>query len=264
MSSQRSSDAEGLQTLAPCRISSQFPRPIFPNPAPSLSTAPRSPHRPRPFSVGEIGQPNPPIPTRLRLGPAHSQDEPRNAESSPTYPQRCGACGPLLSCPHRSRRAPFFCGLHALAIHDRCTGTFLAPFKPPDAVSKHVMDFLPCPVVSPLLEVHVDRRERGKVSGDHAPSATTAQDVEDGIDGRPKLCRTGSSSWLGGWKQTTDNPPFRVAEVTRVSHVRILARFPRLSKHPLRQTISCEASNPTSSLRPSSASKRSLKPLSAW
>src|SRR6201746_512306 len=139
MSSQQSSDAEGLQTLAPCRISSQFPRPIFPKPSPSLSTDEGSPHRATAFSVGEIGQPNPPIPRRLRVCPAPPQDDPGTAESSPPYPQRCGACGPLLSCPHRSRRAPFFCGLHALAIHDRCTGTLLAPFKPPDAVSKHVM-----------------------------------------------------------------------------------------------------------------------------
>jgi hypothetical protein len=234
MSSQRSSDAEGLQTPALCRISSQFPGPIFPKPSPSLATDPRSPRRPRPFSGGEIDQTNPPIPTRLRLGPAHPQDEPRNAESSPTYPQRYGACGPLLSCPHRNRRAPFFRGLHALAIHDRCTGTLLAPFKPPEAVSKHVMDSLPSPIVSPLLEVHVDGRERGKVLGEHAPSAATAQDVENGIDDRPKFRRAGSPSWLGSRKQTTDDPPFRVAEVTWVSHVRILARFPRLSKHPLR------------------------------
>src|SRR5262249_51932695 len=99
-----------------------------------------------------------------------------------------------LFCRHRSRRAPFFRGLHALAVHDRCTGTALAALKTSDAISKHVMDFLPSSVVSPLLEVHVDRRKRGKVSGKHAPSAAAAQNIEDGIDDRPKLCRAGPAS----------------------------------------------------------------------
>jgi hypothetical protein len=124
-----------------------------------------------------------------------------------------------------------------LAIHDRCTGTLLAAFQPSGAISKHVMDSLPSSIVSPLLEVHVDRWERGKVLGEHAPSAAAAQNVEDGIDDRPKFCRTGAPSRLRGGKQTTDDLPFRVAEVTRVSHRRILARLSRLSKHPLRALL---------------------------
>jgi hypothetical protein len=235
MSSQLSSDVEGLQTLVPCLISSQFPRLISPRPWPFPATAQRSRRRPRPFSAGEIDQPNPSAPTRLRLGPAHPQDEPRNAESFPTYPQRCAACGPSLSCLHRSRRAPFFRGLDTLAIHDRCTGTLLAALKPSDTVSKHVMDSLPSSVVPPLLEVHVDRRKGGKVLGEHAPSAATPQDVEDGVDDRPKIGRAGSPSSLGGWKQASEVPPFRVAEVTWVSHAGILARLARLPKHPLSQ-----------------------------
>jgi len=233
MFSQQSSDAEGLQSPAPCRTSSQFPGPIGPKPSPSPATAQRSLHRPRPFSDGETGQPDPPAPTRLRLGPAHPQDEPHNVGSSPTYRPRYGACGPLLFCLHRSRRAPLFRGLHALAVHDRCTWALLAALLPADAVSKYVMDSLPSSVVSPLLEVHVDRRKRGEVLGEHAPSTAATQYVEDGIDDRPKLCRTGSPSRLGTWKKATDDPPFRVAEVTGVSHRRILARLSRLPKHPL-------------------------------
>lgn len=202
--------------------------------SPSLPAAQRSLHQPRPFSAVETGQPDPPTPTRLRLGPAHSQGELRSAESIPTYLQRCGACGPLFSCPHRSRRAPFFRSLHALTVHDRCAGTLLAPLEPSDAVPKYVMDPLQSPIVSPLLEVHVDRWKRGEVVGKHAPSAATAQNIEDGIDHRTKIRRAGAPSWLRGWKQATNDPPFRVADVTRVSHRRILAHLPGLSKHPLR------------------------------
>ena len=235
MFSQRSSDAEELQSPAPCLISSQFPGPIYPKPLPSPATAQRNLHPPKPFSVGGIGSPNSPIPTQLRRGPARLQDGPCSAESGPRCPRRYGACGPLLFCPHRTRRAPFFRGFHALAVDDRRTGALLAALKPSNAISKRVMDSLQSPVVPPLLEVHVDRRERGKVLGQHAPSAAATQNIEDGVDDRSELCRTRAPSWLGGREQPTDDPPFRVAEVAGVSHRRILARLSRLSKHPLRQ-----------------------------
>ncbi|MEO6195884.1 MAG: hypothetical protein ABIS20_22935, partial [Thermoanaerobaculia bacterium] len=41
------------------------------------------------------------------------------------------------------------------------------------------------------------------------------------------------ASRLGCRKQATNNPPFRVAHVARVSHRRILARLSGLPKHPL-------------------------------
>jgi hypothetical protein len=95
------------------------------------------------------------------------------------------------------------------------------------------MDLLPGSIVPPLLEVHVDRRVRGEVAREHAPSAAATQDIEDGVHHRPEICPTRPTSRLGCRKQATNNPPFRVAQVARVSHRRILARLSVLPKHPL-------------------------------
>jgi len=230
---QQSSDAEEARIPWLYRTASRSPKPTSPNPSPSQATVRRSLHLPIPFSPWETGPPDPPEPTWLHHDPGLQQSELRSSESGPMCLQRCDACGPSLSCLRRSRTSPFFCRLHALAIDDGCTGALLAPVATSDVVSKSVMDLLPGPVVSPLLEVHIDRRVRGKVVREHAPSAAAAQNVEDGIDYRPGICRSRPTSRLGGWKQATNNPPFRVTHVARVSHRCILARLSRLSKHPL-------------------------------
>ncbi len=233
---QRSNDVEEARIPWLCLTALRSPKPTFPSPSPAQATVRRSLHLPILFSSWETDPPDPPEPTWLRHDPGHQQSELRSSESGPMCPQRCDACGPSLSCLRRSRKSPLFCRLHALAIDDCCTGTLLAPVAASDTVSKSVMDLLPGPVVSPLLEVHIDRRVGWKVAREHAPRATATQSVEDGIDHRPGICRTRPASRLGCRKQATNNPPFRVAHVTRVSHRRILARLSGLPKHPLKNS----------------------------
>ena len=151
---------------------------------------------------------------------------------------------------------PLFSRLHALAIHNRCTGAFLPSLTLSHTVSKDVMDPLPSPILSPLPEVHVDRRVRWKVVRKHAPGAAAAKNVEDGVDHRPQICASRSTTGLGCRKQTTEALPFRIAKVAWVSHRRILTRFHGLSKHPLtaedieqRFTDPCLALSFTSTLK---------------
>src|SRR5215218_6108396 len=236
---QRSSDAEEAQTPGLYLTALRSPKPTFPRPLPAPVTVRCNRHRPILSSFWETYPPGPPEPTGLHHDPEHQQGEPRNSEAGPVYLQRCDACGLSLSCLRRSRKSPLFCRLHALTIDNRCTRALLAPLAISDTVPKGVMDLLPSPVVSPLLEVHVDRRVRRKVVREHPPSTAATQNVEDGIDHRPEICRTRPASRLGCRKQATNNPPLRVAHVARVSHRRILARLSGLPKHPLMTVESC-------------------------
>src|SRR5215510_6664548 len=109
------------------------------------------------------------------------------------------------------------------------------------------MKLLPSPVLLPPPEVHVDRRVRRKILGKHAPSTAAAQNVEDRIDDPPQVGAPGSAARLGGWKQTMDDPPFRVIDVARISHGRTLARlldtFQTRSKCPGRaRSFRCSSS----------------------
>ena len=208
--------------------------PFCPSPSPSQAAVRRNLHRPILFSAGETDPPDLLEPTGPRHGPGRQQGERHSSESGPAYLRRCDACAPLLSCRRHSRKSPPFCRLHALAIDNRCTGALLAPLLISDAIAKGVMDLLPGPIVSPLLEVHIDRRVRGKIVREHAPSTAATQNVEDGIDHQPEVCRTRPTPRLGCRKQATNDPPFRVTDITRISHRRILSRLLGLSKHPLK------------------------------
>lgn len=197
---QRSIDGEEARILELYRIALRSPKPTSPRTSPSRSTVLRNRRRPRLFSFGET---EPLIlrgPTWRRHGLECQQGEPRSSEVGPMYLQRYGACGLSLSCLRHSRKSPPFCRLHALAIDDRCTGALLASLTPSDTGSKGVMDFLPSPIDSPLLEVHIDRRVRRKIAREQAPSTAATQKVEDGIDHRPEICRTRPASRLGCWK----------------------------------------------------------------
>ncbi|MEA2561407.1 MAG: hypothetical protein QOH06_2911 [Acidobacteriota bacterium] len=231
---QQSSDAVGVRSLWLYPTALRSPKSTCPSPSPAQVTARRNLHPPIPFSVLETGSPDPPEPTGLHHDPEYQPDELRSSESNPGCLRRCDACAPSLSCLHRTRRSPLFCRLHALTVDDRCAGALLPPVASSYAVSKSVMDLLPGPVVLPLPEVHINRRVRGKVTGEHAPSAAATQDVEDGVDHRSELCCAWPTSGLRCRQQTYNDPPFRVFEVARVSHTRILARFSGLPKHPLK------------------------------
>ncbi len=242
---QRSSDAVIARSpwLYPTALRS--PKSTCPSPSHAQATARRNLHPPIPSSISETDSPDPSEPTELHPDPEYQPDELRSSESNPRYLRRCDACAPSLSCPHRIRKSPLFCRLHALTVDDRCAGALLPPAASSYAVSKSVMDPLPGPVILPLSEVHVDRRVRREVTGEHAPSAAATQDVEDRVDHRSDICRARPTSGFGRRQQASNGPPFRVAEVARVSHTRILARLSGLPKHPL-------------SGRPNSASSRTL------
>ena len=231
---QRSSDEVTARSpwLYPTALRS--PESTCPSPSPAQATARRNLHLPKPFSILESGSPDPLEPTGLHHDPEYQPDELRSSEASPRYLRRCGACAPSPFCRHRTRKSPLFCRLHALTVDDRCAGALLPPVAGSYAISKSVVDPLPSPVILPLPEVHINRRVRGKVTREHAPGAAATKDVEDRVDHCSEICRAWPTSGLGGRQKTSNDPPFRVAEVAWVSHAGILARLPGLPKHPLR------------------------------
>lgn len=231
---QRSNDGATVQSpwLYPTALRS--PESTCPKPSPAQATARRNRHLPRPFSTSESGPPDPLEPTGLHRDPEYQPDELRNSEANPGYLRRCGACAPSLFCRHRTRKSPLFRRLHALTVDDRCAGALLASVAHSYAISKGVMDPLPGPVVLPLPEVHINRRVGGKVTGEHAPSAAATEYVEDRIDHCSEVCCAWPASGFRGRQKTSNDPPFRVAEVARISHAAILARLSGLPKHPLR------------------------------
>lgn len=85
------------------------------------------------------------------------------------------------------------------------------------------MDLFPGAVPFPLLKVHVDRLVGSKILGEHAPSTATTQNVEDGVDHRPRVRRARTTSGLGLGEQGTNGLPLCVAEIARVSNSRTLA-----------------------------------------
>jgi hypothetical protein len=206
----------------------------FPSPSPVLAIGRHNLHLPIPFSIWGTDLPDPPAPTWPRHDPVYRHGEPRKPRAFPMYPQRCGASGPSPSCRHRTRRSPLFRRLHALAIDNCGARTLPAALPTSHSVSETVVDFFQGPIVAPLLEVHIDGRIRREVTREHAPSAATAQNVEDGIDYCTKVRLSRPPSRLGGWEEARNDTPFHVGKVARVAHARLLARLSGLPKHPLR------------------------------
>ena len=93
------------------------------------------------------------------------QHEPPRPAAIPWYPPRCAACVRLPVCQRRNPEAPFFRGLHRLAIDDRRAGRSLSPSHFPNPDPQGFLNPFPGPVISPLPEVPPDRAPRWQVMG---------------------------------------------------------------------------------------------------
>ena len=152
----------------------------------------------------------------LQVQPAEGALHDPPPAAAPGYPPRCGACGPSPSCPRRNLWAPFFRGLHRLAVDDGRAGTGLATLSLAQLGVQDVMYPLPGAITTPGTEVMEHDAPRRQVVGQHPPGATSAQHVADGVDDLPTGVGDGSAARFGRWQQGLEQLPFSVAEVAGI------------------------------------------------
>jgi hypothetical protein len=112
--------------------------------------------------------------------------------------------------------------LDRLAVDDRSTGRSLATFAASEHVSKHVVNLLPGPIVTPTEKESVDRLPVGVFVGEITPSATAAREVKNRVDRCATTNNLGSSPARRLWQQLAKNLPLIVEQVRgifRLFHV---------------------------------------------
>ena len=92
------------------------------------------------------------------------------------YLLRCDACAQQPSCRHRSLWAPFFRGLHRLAVDDRGAGRSLVSLSLPNPGTQSRLNALPGPI-SALPKIPPNRPPGRQVMGRHAPGYAAAQHI---------------------------------------------------------------------------------------
>ena len=197
---------------------------------PTLPICRRRPHQPRSAVVEGTAPAVGPAPTGRRPGPECRPDALPPPAAAPGYPPRCGACGPSPSCRRRSLWAPFFRGLHRLAVDDGRAGTGLATLSLAQLGVQDAMYPLPGAITTPGAKVMEHDAPRWQVVGQHPPGATSAQHVADGVDDLPPGVGDGSAARFGRWQQGLEQLPFSVAEV---AGIRWSFHTPKLRPTPL-------------------------------
>ena len=208
---------------------------------PSWPTPPvchHKPRRPRSLATGGIDPPTAVIPTERRPGPECRPDAPPLPAAVPGYPLRCGVFAPLPSCQRRSLGAPFFSGLHRLAVDDGRTRCGLATLRLPQHDMQLVVGPPPSSVPTPSAEIMEGDTPRRQVMGEHPPGAAGAQHVTDGVyDLAPRILDRTPTRF--GWgQQWLQQPPLSITEVAGISrsfHVPTLRptpSFPPAYTHP--------------------------------
>jgi hypothetical protein len=112
-------------------------------------------------------------------------------------PPEYAAYAPLSSCQRRTHKAPFFSGLHRLAVHDGSSGLGCFTVKCSQAGTQRIVDLLPHTGAPPLCEVPVNHLPRRQVAGQHPPGAATSQQVEDSIEDFSPLVLARTASRFG-------------------------------------------------------------------
>src|SRR6266540_1775315 len=144
----------------------------------------------------------------------------RNALPLPVVSLGClqvdDACVHSLSCHHRSHEAPFFRGLHRLAVHDSSTRTALPPVQYSQLGTEGVVEGLPHSAAAPHPEILVDCLPGRQVVRQHTPGATGSEQVEYGVGYLTCLVLTFASCMFRRWEQWLKQCPFRIVEVGRV------------------------------------------------
>jgi len=165
----------------------------------------------------------------LRRGPAGWPVAPALRGSGQAYRPVNAAFCRLFSCPHRSRAAPFFRRLHALAVQDRGTRLRMPPVGLAQLFAQRVMDPLPSAIQPPVAIVGVDRAPGRKVMRQVAPLAARPQHVPERIHDLPPCVFGRPTAGFDRWHQGLEHGPFFVAHIRRVAsplaHAPILPAF---------------------------------------
>ena len=153
--------------------------------------------------------------------------------------RRCAAFDRLPSCLHRSREAPFFRRLGALAVQDGGAGTLLATSGQSGLGPKSIVDSRPSAIQAPGTKVVVDRLAARKLVGQVAPGASRAQCIEDAVDDLAQVHLPRTSSRLGWRKQWLQRLPLRIRKIAGVRlslHTQSLPQSLPLFRHTLRDS----------------------------
>src|SRR2546423_14932728 len=129
---------------------------------------------------------------------------------APGCPSTSDACAHSPACLHHSREAPFFRGLDTLAVHAGGTRLRLSTLLYSQLGTQRIVGSLPHTCISPLGEVPIHNWPGRQVTRQHAPGATTSQQVEDGIGYLPRRVLALSSSMGGRRKQWLKQHPLLV------------------------------------------------------
>src|SRR5260370_40202381 len=108
----------------------------------------------------------------LRRGPGCWPHAPPRPTTCPSYPRRCAVSALLPSCQHRSREAPFFRGLHRLAVDDRGGRLCFASRGEPDLIPEDIVDLLPGTIETKATIVVMDGSPWRQIMRQHAPRGT--------------------------------------------------------------------------------------------
>ena len=108
-------------------------------------------------------------------------------------------------------------GLHALGVDDHHARRRLPPGNAPDPLPQRRQDVLPGAVAPPLGELVADGLPRGVLSGEHAPLAAGAQEIEDRVDDQAQADPLAPARSLWHRQQRRDQRPLGVGEVGLVA-----------------------------------------------
>ena len=108
---------------------------------------------------------------------------------------------------------------HALAIQGSSCRMFVTACLPSNLSAKGLMQPLPRPVITPLLEVRVDALPCWILSGPHAPLASTHHQGPDPLDDRSHVQRAWTASRLCARNQVFDTIPLTVGEIAWIDLV---------------------------------------------
>ena len=129
-----------------------------------------------------------------------------------------------------------FRGFHALTVNNRGTRLGVTPSLNPYGLDQRFIDLQPHSLVFPTAKVTVHGLPRGEVFGQHAPLATGAHRVQNGIDNLPHFPFARASYPVFG-KEAHNQHPFGILEIGRVG-LREFGHSPSLpdllKKHSLR------------------------------
>ena len=177
-------------------------------------------------------------------------------KASPWCPPRCGVCVRLPSCQRRNLWAPFFRGLHRLAVNysrirDGSAGGGFPSGGFPNPDPQCFLNPLPSPVFPPLAETPPHRAPEGQVVGHHPPDYAASQHVQDAVDYLPQVRGSGRASLGVRRQQGSQFLPLGIGQIAGIrfsAHASSVTAIPfssqeqpahlfAIATHPLRASV---------------------------